>query len=109
MGLLDKVKEQAATAAHKAQEAGRVGQAKLSEAQAKRKVDALFRDIGAAVYAEHTGRPGADPAVIDRLIAEVSVLEAEHGDGTVSTEPTAGTSEEGTGTEGTGTEGTPAG
>lgn len=88
MGLLDKVKEQAAQAAHMAQEAGKAGQAKLNEAQAKRKVDALFRDLGAAVYAERQGKPGADPSVIDRLIGEIAALEAEHGDGAVTTEPT---------------------
>ncbi len=93
MGLLDKVKEQAAQAAHMAQEAGKAGQAKLNEAQAKRKVDALFRDLGAAVYAQRKGKPGSDPAVIDRLIGEIADLEAEHGDGAVTTEPTAGTTE----------------
>lgn len=89
MGLLDKVKEQAAQAAHKAQEAGKAGQAKLNEAQAKRRVDSLFRDLGAAVYAERKGKPGTDPSVIERLIGEITALEAEHGDGAVSTEPTA--------------------
>lgn len=94
MGLLDKVKEQAAQAAHMAQEAGKAGQAKLNEAQAKRRVDALFRDLGAAVYAERKGKPGADPSVIDRLIGEIADLEAEHGDGAVTTEPTAGAADE---------------
>ena len=94
MGILDKVKDTAAQAAHKAQEAGKVGQAKLNEAQAKRKVDALFRDLGAAVYADRKGKPGADPSVIDRLIGEITALEAEHGDGAVSTDPTAGADDE---------------
>ncbi|HWE55188.1 MAG TPA: hypothetical protein VG435_06720 [Acidimicrobiales bacterium] len=89
MGLLDKVKESASQAAQKAQEAGKAGQAKIEDAQAKRKVDALFRDLGAAVYAERTGKPGADPAVADKLVAEITSIEAEHGGGAVSTEPTA--------------------
>jgi hypothetical protein len=79
MGLLDKVKVQAAQVAEKAQEAGKAGQAKIEEAQAKRKVDGMFRELGAAVYAERTGKVGADPSVIERLVAEIKAFEAEHG------------------------------
>lgn len=79
MGLLDRVKEQAASAAQMAQEAGKAGQAKLEEAQAKRKVDGLFRDLGAAVYAERKGKAGADPTVVDRLVDEISAFEASQG------------------------------
>ncbi|MBV9660356.1 MAG: hypothetical protein JO337_04290 [Acidimicrobiales bacterium] len=79
MSLLDKVKTQAAQVAEKAQEAGKAGQAKLEEAQAKRKVDGMFRELGAAVYAERTGKTGADPTVIDRLVGEIKTFEAEHG------------------------------
>lgn len=79
MGLLDKVKTQAAQVGEKAQVAGKAGQAKLAEAQAKRKVDGMFRDLGAAVYAERTGKVGADPTVIDRLVQEIKAFEAEHG------------------------------
>ena len=43
MGLLDKVKAQATQVAGKAQEAGRAGQAKLEEVQARRRVDTLLR------------------------------------------------------------------
>lgn len=77
MGLLDTVKTQAAQVAGIAQEAGKAGQAKLEEVQAKRKVDAMFRDLGAAVYAERTGKTGADPSVVDRLVEEVKAFEAE--------------------------------
>lgn len=88
MGLLDKVKAQAKEAVEMAQEAGKKGQAKLEEAQAKRKVDALFHDLGAAVYAERSGKPYE--ADIEALISEISALEAEHGDGVVTAEPAAG-------------------
>lgn len=99
MGLLDKVKVQAAQAAQKAQEAGKTGQTKLESAQAKRKVDALFRDLGAAVYAQRTGKDG-DPALVDATVEKIKALEAEHGDAAVATEATAQKNEAATGTEG---------
>ena len=88
MGLMDKVKAQAAQVAQKAQDAGRAGQAKLDQSQKKRREDSLLRDLGAAVYAERTGR--ADPereGEIDGLIAALRAYEAEHG--AVSTAATA--------------------
>jgi hypothetical protein len=40
----------------------------------------MFRDLGAAVYAERTGRAGPDDAdKIDRLIKALSRQEAEQG------------------------------
>lgn len=75
MPLFDKVKEQAAQAAQKAQEAAQRGQSKLDEAQAKRKEDALLRDLGAAVYAERTG--GGSSGEIDRLVAEITAHREE--------------------------------
>ena len=62
MPLFDRVKAQAAQVAQKAQEAGKAGQAKLDEMQAKRKLDGLLRDLGAALYAEHAGRGSAATA-----------------------------------------------
>ena len=62
MGLMDRVREQAAQVAQRTaqatQEAAQQGKAKLDQAQAKRRADAMFRDLGAAVYAERTGRGG---------------------------------------------------
>ena len=88
MGLMDKVKAQAAGVAQKAQDAGRAGQAKLDHAHGKRRADALMRDLGAAVYAERTGRAGPDTAAeIDRLVGALTAHEAEYG--TVSTVATA--------------------
>jgi hypothetical protein len=89
MPLFDKVKAGAAQAVQKAQEAGKAGQAKLDEIQAKRHLDDLFRDLGAANYAEHAGRATSDTAgEITRLYAEIAAFEAEHGE--ASTEPEAG-------------------
>jgi len=78
MPLFDKVKEQAAQAAQKAQEAAQRGQEKLDHAQAKRKEDALLRDLGAAVDAQRTGSGGADSdPEIERLIADITAQRNE--------------------------------
>lgn len=79
MGLMDKVKAQAAQVAEKAQEGLKSGQAKIEEAQDRKKGDALLRDLGALVYAQRTGRApeGAD-ADISRLVAELQAQENEH-------------------------------
>lgn len=80
MALFDKVKEQASQLAQKAQEAGKAGQAKIEDAQARRKADAILRQLGAAVYAQRSGTAGADNgAEIDKLVAELKAFEAEHG------------------------------
>jgi hypothetical protein len=84
MGLMDRVKEQAAMAAQRAtqmtQEAAQQGRAKMDQAQAKRRADAMFRDLGAAVYAERTGRGGTDTAdKIERLVTALQQQEAEQG------------------------------
>lgn len=77
MALFDKVKEQASQLAQKAQEAGKAGQAKIEDAQARRKADAMLRQLGAAVYAQRTA--GASGADVDRLIAELQAFEAANG------------------------------
>jgi hypothetical protein len=92
MGLLDRVKEQAAQVAHKTaqatQEAAQQGRAKLDQAQAKRRADAMFRDLGAAVYAERTGRGGTDTAdKIERLVSALKEQEAEQGLGDTGESP----------------------
>lgn len=77
MGLMDKVKEQAGQVAAKAKEAAKAGEAKLEEVQAKRRMNALLRDLGAAVYAERTGKGTAQTASeTERLLAELRDLEA---------------------------------
>jgi len=88
MGMMDRLKEQAAQVAHQAaqatQDAAQQGKAKLDQAQAKRRADAMFRDLGAAVYAERTGRGGTDTAdKIERLVKALSQQEAEQGLGDI--------------------------
>ncbi|HUY07635.1 MAG TPA: hypothetical protein VMU99_10280 [Acidimicrobiales bacterium] len=80
MPLFDKVKAQATQLAQKAQEAGKAGQSKLEDVQARRRADGLLRDLGAATYAEQSGRATDDThAEIERLMGELSAHEAEHG------------------------------
>jgi hypothetical protein len=80
MGLMDKVKAQGSQLAQVAQDAAREGKVKLDQAQAKRRADALFRDLGAAVYAERTGRGSPDSKErIDRLVDALSRQEADQG------------------------------
>ncbi len=80
MGLLDKVKEQAAVASAAAKDAAAKGQAKMEEAQAKRTADGQLRELGLAVYAERTGRGSASTSGdIDRLTDGLRKYEAEHG------------------------------
>jgi len=78
MALMDKMKAQASQLAQKAQEAGKAGQAKLEDVQARRRADGLLRDLGAAVYAQRSGRSEGNDE-IDRLIGEIASHEAEHG------------------------------
>ena len=88
MGLMDRVRDQAAQLAQKTQEAAQEGRVMLDQAQARRRADAMFRDLGAAVYAERTGRGGADGAAkIDRLVKALSRQEAEQGLGDSSSPP----------------------
>jgi hypothetical protein len=92
MGFMDKVREQSTQLAQKAQETAREGKVKLDQAQAKRRADAIFRDLGAAIYAERTGRAGADnQEKIDRLVEALSRQEADQGLGDTDggTPPTA--------------------
>ncbi len=80
MGLMDKVKAQATQLAQKTQEAAQEGKAKLDQAQANRRGDALLRQLGAAVFAERTGRGTPDSqAKIDQLISDLSAHERENG------------------------------
>ena len=91
MGLMERVREQAAQLAAKTQEAAQEGKVKLDQAQAKRRADAMFRELGAAIYAERTGRAGPDNAdKIDRLIQALSRQEAEQGLGDSGAPPPQG-------------------
>ena len=114
MGLMDKVRAQSTQLAQMAQETAREGKVKLDQAQAKRRADAMFRDLGATVYAERTGRGTPDSqAKIDRLVEALSRQEASQGLGdpdasTSGDTPGAGPKGEGSkeeGTQGAGTQG----
>jgi hypothetical protein len=90
MGLLDKVKQTAATATEAAKDAAAKGQAKYDDMQAKKAADGLLRDLGAAVYATRTGR--ATPTTeseIERLVAALGDHETQHGAITLSPESAA--------------------
>ncbi len=77
MPFMDKVKQGAAQAAQKAQQAAKAGQAKIDEAKAKREQDAMFRDLGAAVYAQRSGTADSNTSSeIDRLFAALKDHEA---------------------------------
>jgi hypothetical protein len=96
MGLMDRVREQAAQLAQKTQEAAQEGWVMLDQAQARRRADAMFRDLGAAVYAERTGRGGPEGAAkIDRLVKALSRQEAEQGLGDTSSQPSSGKEDSG--------------
>jgi hypothetical protein len=80
MGLMDKVRAQGTQIAQMAQETAREGKVKLDQAQAKRRADAMFRDLGATVYAERTGRGTPDSQEkVDRLVDALSRQEASQG------------------------------
>ena len=109
MGLMDKVRAQGTQIAQMAQETAREGKVKLDQANAKRRADAMFRDLGATVYAERTGRGTPDSKdKIDRLVEALSRQEASQGlgdpDGTAPGSTGAGST--GTGSTGTGSTGT---
>jgi hypothetical protein len=109
MGLMDRVKEQAAQLAQKTQEAAHEGKIKLDQAAAKRRADAMFRELGAAVYADRTGRGGADTAAkIERLVKALSDQEAEQGLGEAGSGSGEAAREEGS-SGGTAAGGTPGG
>ena len=80
MGLLDRVKEQAATASAVAKDAAQKGQAKVEGIQAKRAADSLLRDLGAAVYSQHAGHGSPrSQAEVERLVTALQEHEAANG------------------------------
>ena len=73
MGFLDKAK---ATV----NEATKAAQDGVAEMAAKRKADALLRELGAWTYARHKGGYPDAEANITRLFGELAAHEAEHGE-----------------------------
>ena len=91
MGLMDKVKEQAAAVSAAAKDAAAKGQGKLDEMQAKKAADAMLRDLGALTYASATGRDGATAeADAQRLVSALQAQEADHGPVSLELESPAG-------------------
>ncbi|MHB8189101.1 MAG: hypothetical protein ACYDHP_01490 [Ferrimicrobium sp.] len=80
MGLLDKIKDQAATvtntAKDAAQSAAQKGQDKFSEIQASRNADALLRELGLATYQRETGTLAPEQA--DETIARLTTALRDH-------------------------------
>lgn len=81
MGILDKMKEQAAAATAVAKDAAAKGQGKLDDLQAKKLADAMLRDLGALSYASIAGRESATAeADAQRLVAALQAQESERGE-----------------------------
>jgi hypothetical protein len=80
MGLMDRVKAQASQLAQQAMDATQEGKARLDQAQAGRRGDAMLRQLGALVFAERTGRGTPDSqAKIDQLVNDISAHEQANG------------------------------
>ncbi len=78
MGILDKVKQQAAHLkdSEKVKEVAGKVKDKVEDVQARRKANDLLADLGRLLYAEQTGRTNATAdAEIARLVAELRALE----------------------------------
>ena len=81
MGFLDKVKEQGSALASKAQSGISQGQAKLDEAQAKKRSHELLAELGAWEWAARHGRDGGQATEqLERVNAALAEHEAEHGE-----------------------------
>jgi hypothetical protein len=81
MGFMDKVKEQAASAASAAKDAAAKGQAKVGEMQAKRGADGVLRQLGLAAYLQTQNRaPATTEADIEKYIETLKAYEAENGE-----------------------------
>ena len=77
MGLMDKVKQQAEHALQMAQQGVSQGQAKLDQVQAKRRADALLRNLGAAYFAEK--RHGGPADAVGAAMTALDEHETAHG------------------------------
>ncbi|HUO48834.1 MAG TPA: hypothetical protein VMU09_08375 [Acidimicrobiales bacterium] len=86
---MDKMKEQATQLAEKGKQGMAQGQAKLDTMQAKKQLDSLFHDLGAATYAAE--RKGAGRDEVERLLAAIDAHEEANGPVDTSTSPTAAT------------------
>jgi len=85
MGLMDKVKNQAAVLADRAQEGARLGQERLAQLQGSHQSNALLLEMGGLVYLARAGRPveGSD-ARINELTRQLAAFESTNGPITVT-------------------------
>lgn len=76
MGLLEKVKGQAATIAEKAQHGVEQGREKIEDLQLKKRKDAMLYELGVTYYAQlrHGGSEGA----VWEALAQLDAFVAEH-------------------------------
>jgi hypothetical protein len=80
MDFMDRMKSSAADVGQRAQKAGRDHRSRMDTAQAKRRADALLRDLGLAVYLVHRDGPSADATTeIERLTGAIARHAAESG------------------------------
>ena len=78
MGILDKVKQQAAQLkdSEKVKEVADKVKEKVEDVQARRKANDLLAELGRLLYAQQTGRTNATAeAEIARLVADLRALE----------------------------------
>jgi hypothetical protein len=85
MTLVDKAKAAAEKATVQAKHGLEVGQARLNEAQEKRRYGRLLRELGEAYYAEHRGETGHEPVV--RALAALDAHVQQHRPGPTGTVP----------------------
>lgn len=79
MSLIERVREQANDVMGRAQNRLRNGQALIEQVQARRRAEAVLRDLGAAVYAMRRGE--SDRGIeIERLVAALREHEETYGD-----------------------------
>lgn len=76
MTLVDKAKAAAEKATVQAKHGLEVGQARLNEAQEKRRYGRLLRQLGEAYYAEHRGETGHEPVL--RALAALDAHVQQH-------------------------------
>ncbi|MGC8498242.1 MAG: hypothetical protein ACP5OV_01925 [Acidimicrobiales bacterium] len=80
MGILDKVKGQAAAAASVARDAAQKGQSKVDEFQARRGADQTLRQLGLAFYLNQAGRGSATyEQDVAGMVESLAQYEGEHG------------------------------
>lgn len=89
MTLLEKAKVAAERARVAAQQGVHQGQVKLDAIQAKRRADALLRELGAAYYAERRHNGPHEP--VERALALLDAHAVEHG--SVDTTPEQGSAD----------------